>query len=1335
MAAQVLTFDSAAYLAQNGDVQQAVLNGLFADAFTHYVQFGQFERRDAYLSGGSNDVTFNTADYAANNEDVVDAIQSGAISDFVSHFLSSGIEEGRTTSNSLFDGLFDEQAYLDANTDVADAVAAGSFASGYEHYLAFGAAEGRAAQTVDGEVIGGGDAPGVATLTVQPDNLTANQFNAPRVFDPEGDDQTNSLQDDDVLTGTGDNPTLDFNYVTDVDTGDFDIVPTLNGIEVINIAYATDAAATLDLQDATGLDDSVNLSRIDDDAAAASVINMGADGVVPDTLSITNSNAPATNVNFTFLPAGVSADGQTIDVDLSNVSVNALVVQEVNATAGLGFETINLSSTGAANTVGSLFAEDLETLNISGDQNVTLGNAGTTTGGQGVEATVYTGGLQNVAGSLAAVNASTLAAGLDIVLGAELNAGADGTSGVAQDVTVTGGTGDDIFRLVNTTLNATDSIDGGEGANTLVMLSNSTVAGTVSNVQAAEIRSGHDADAAADVVTLDASLVPELETVLIRNEGQTVADLDGDGQVDDGTSTAEALTLNLNNLSDAVAGALTILHGTTGNNGLANNVINVDFATNDGGETVGVTIADGVNSDPRFNFQLVAGEAENVTIVDNDTESNTIQLGTGGDVSAHSGTISVAGGEVGDFLNFDATGNAQGLDTSGLAVDATFFDDIGAAAAERIEAATFDASAYVGNVTVRVGSNPNSTDGAQSVTMGSGDDQVIFDVVNAAEDTAGTAGLTGADTVAAGDGTDTLVLDGNGRDIIVQQSEWDNLSGFENLRLAGNGAGNTYRLQLDNDFIAANNDGTALNIINDDGSDVDTTTNVDADANNTAAVIFANQLSANNHFTYDGEEGSGATADRFVLNDANTNGGNVIDGGNVDVIDLDGDGDDDTAVTSGDVLEVRNTATVTTSDLANVSNVGTIVINNTEAVQQTLNLTLNSTVVDNLVDGGHAATTDEIETLTIIANDGLTADEAGNPLAPLAAAAIDLDARNISGAFALNIQGDTAFNGNDTVELTVRYGGGQHTIDLAGGTDSVTISGLDPNGTVARDDVDESILIFTNAEGQEVRYSIADVAQGEVTLEDTDGNPVTIPDFVDPNTVAVTVAAVDATVDEGGTAQLTLTPDVAPNTDVVVDLALTFGTADAADVTVVNTTVTLPAGATDAVTVDVATIVDDAETEDAETFTVDVSTTRANTTFDDADIDFTINASDGAENVIDLSEDADGVVDAVAGTAEVFLLDFDSTDGTIAVSDDAVVTINGFDPAEDILRFDDAQATPISEADFLNAALVAENGFAGTTTINFSDPDGTDAVPPAVITLAGIVDDTLGGATPFFEVV
>ncbi len=125
-----------------------------------------------------------------------------------------------------------------------------------------------------------GVADDIQHLTANPDNLTGNVFDAGRVWNPDESDQMNSLNDDDVLTGEGDNPTLNVTLVNDTESGDLNIMPTLNNIATINTAFTADANQTIDLQDATGIK---NLSATRIDNIPQTPIDEDLDGV-PDTL-------------------------------------------------------------------------------------------------------------------------------------------------------------------------------------------------------------------------------------------------------------------------------------------------------------------------------------------------------------------------------------------------------------------------------------------------------------------------------------------------------------------------------------------------------------------------------------------------------------------------------------------------------------------------------------------------------------------------------------------------------------------------------------------------------------------------------------------------------------------------------------------------------------------------------------------------------------------------------------------------------------------------------------------------------------------------------------------
>mgnify|MGYP001096862117 CR=1 FL=1 len=972
------------------------------------------------------------------------------------------------------------------------------------------------------------------SLTAGTDQPTATNFISTLVYTPGGTDRINSLQDEDQLIGLGDNAKLDLTLGNANDAAATMVTPKLTNIKTINVAFTGSGAATntLDLQDATGVD-AVNVTRISTGFGAI-VQNIT---TAASQLSISNSNSPLGNgVGFTFLGSAVAGTADSTTLTLKNVNVSGIRVQEHAANAAdpvnNGFETINLVSTGSTNTVGVLRAEDLQTLNIAGTQNLNLGTRGATLNGQSAEAVRYGDVFRNADGSLTKIDASAFEGNLDLTLGSVFNAGADNTSGVNVKFDLIGGKGNDTIRLtqgtvVGGTAATRDNINGGEGNNTLVLLGSSNIiqAGTaaapvanVTNIQALEVRSGHDNEAvvAPDVITVDADAFDKLATIYVRNEGQN----DTVGGVTDGVfeSVTENMTVNLNNLTAAQGAAITIAHGTTGNNGIAENalVANLKSSTN-ASDTVGVTIVDGVNTDGRFNFSLTTNadvattaaveRVENITLTDSDTESNTVFLAS---AATHTGTITLSGGRAGDFINLDTDGTSlsglQGRNTTSAPapVDITGWQDVGAAAGVvRLTAATINAAAELANVTVRVSTTAANTNGGQSITMGSGNDVVIFDDIAVGSATRGQAGLTNADTVAGGAGADTLVIDGHGVNVVIQQSEWDNVSGFETIYLAGNGAGNQYFLQLDNDMIVANGvNGNMITIDNDDDSTF--AGNVDTRTSNTAVRLDATTLSANLHFTYDGEEGTGATADRFVVNDNNTNGGNIIDGGDQ----------------SADVLEVRNTATVTTADLANVRNVGNIVINNDQSVLQTLNLTLNDAVIDALSDAGHAAIVTETENLTIRANDGAMTDAAGTALIAAAGSRLVIDARNVSsGATGITVVGDAAFNTNDQVTIAARVAGAAHNIDLAGAgadTDTVVVTGAATTLQVAL----AGSLTYTTG-GASLTDTLTNVEQldlsGFAGAISAGAAGVVVPVFI--NTVTVTANAGGSTLTGGAGVQ------------------------------------------------------------------------------------------------------------------------------------------------------------------------------------------------------------------------
>lgn len=917
-------------------------------------------------------------------------------------------------------------------------------------------------------------------LTNGTDVRSANVFTSGLVYTPGGNDRINSLQDEDRLTGTGTNPTLNATVGNANDNGAVTITPTLTGIQTINVAFlgsGATAVSQLDLQDATGVTKAINITRVSDGTGNVQIDNISA---VPTNLSLSNSGQPGAVVTFGFKAAAVAGATDSTTLTVDDVQVAGITVQDRNGTAGSGIETLNLVSDDGVNTVNVLTAEDIETLNISGDSNLRLGGQAVVTNAGLVEATTFTTGLANVAGSLTTINAATFTGNLTLNLGAEFQAGADGTSGKPVQLAVTGGAGNDTFRLtgsnVNGTATDTDRINGGEGTNTLVVTSNSTIAaaGTVAvpvanvtNIQALEVRTGHDAGAVADAVAINADAFDKLATIFVRNEGSTT--------VAGGISTsnaAEGMTVTFTNLTSAHANAVTMAHGTTGNSTIANNVVTLGLKTSTGAaDTARVTLVDGINTDTVFNANITATAVEQVTLVDSDTESNTVHLNQGAFTQAGS-SITLNGGATGQYLSLDsfaATAVAGGLTAGyGYATDgtATSSTTVAAAAAaiagvpvtvstsnrDNAVGSVFNgtvgtagdavtrhlvesviAGSYAGDVVVRLGdiTRANGTS-STAVTTGAGNDTIIFDAIGLTS-----AGFTSGDTVAGGTGTDTLVIDGNTATIPGtprvdhQASEWDNVTGIDVLRYGNNAgvanvgnnaqvanAGGAFYARIDNEFITQTDAGNRLTVVNNDGN---LTTNFESDL-----VLDLRGLSQTKFVTFVGANGVGAagiSSNRVVVDDVSANSGEILNGGDTDVR---------VSTTGGyvagnnNVYEVRNTANVSVSDLSQTSNFGLINFTNDQAVAQTLTLTLNNTVVEALVDSSNTATSAATqEVLNIAATDNGTGAGAG---AVAVASALNVDARQLSGFHSLNVTGSVV--GADVLSLNSNVGGTAHTVNL-----------------------------------------------------------------------------------------------------------------------------------------------------------------------------------------------------------------------------------------------------------------------------------------------------------------
>lgn len=931
------------------------------------------------------------------------------------------------------------------------------------------------------------------TLTSGVDDVSGSHFIAPRGFTPGGTDQVNTLNDDDKLKGTGTDDVLDFTYVRDADTGDHDIVPIIEGVETVNVKYALDLNSTLDLQDSSGILD-INLSRIDDDVLAE-IENISE--VQTNNLSINDSQAPTSSVFFEYLATALAGSADSVNLTLNDAQVKDLVIEENSAIPTQGFESFLLKSEGAANSVTTLFAEDVKSLKIEGDKDLNLGGTAAVHGAQGVEATHYIAGLGHVAGSLTEVNAEQLTGKLSYTIGDEINAGLDGTSGVAVNLKVTGGKGDDTFRLApGATIESGDAIDGKDGGNTLLHFGGaSKIEGkaNVKGIKGIEIRTGHDGGAVPDNVTIDANAFDVLETILIRNEGQQF-----DGADNRWESVSEAAKVELKNLTETQANAITVAHGTTGNSNIVNNTFVFSYAKGAENNTAtNINIIDGINADPVFNMQVTPVSAELVTFTDNDTESNTIHLFEKKDSERkqEGSTLTILQGnppaadspdpDKGNYMNFDRpdglgviavvpdqvgvydyVGNkGYGHATDGLALDDTklfnntthldreseeltnagkdrtrdsevdrvFYgtegvleDKAAGIVGDEVIRHTFEnviADKYAGDVEIRL-DEITRKDGTSSMNIktGSGNDTFIFDAIGLVS-----AGFTSGDTINGGEGKDTLIIDGNTatipgtQRIDHQTSEWDNLKGIDVLRFGSNDgvanvgkvskSGGAYYAHIDDEFVKQTDSGNRLTVINNDG---DLLTNSESDL-----VLDLRGLNEKSWITFQGANSNGLgnlSSNRVVLDNNSTNQQMILDGGDNDVRKVTTIG---YVPENNNVLEIRNTTNATVSDLSQMSNFEAIEFTSDAATEQTLTMTLNSTIVEALVDSSKVAednATEEVLEIKAIDNGAFVST-------------LHIDARQVTGYHGVDIQGA---GGADVIDLNVNIGGSAHQVDLAG---------------------------------------------------------------------------------------------------------------------------------------------------------------------------------------------------------------------------------------------------------------------------------------------------------------
>jgi len=507
-------------------------------------------------------------------------------------------------------------------------------------------------------------------LTVNRDVKSANVFTSSTAF-VAGTGYVNTLADNDVLTGTGTNPTLNVELGASNDiSDDTSIQPKLNNIATVNVQWTSNDQDELNFADSTGMT-TLNVNRVT--ANNATVTHSDLASTVTH-LALNSVNTLVGIVNFNYreevLTGGTSGNGETLGVALNAVrahEVNFAEGKDFGADEGNFFETVNIATTGTNDI-------DAMTIQANGREDVAAGNAADTTK---QVVTITAGAAAGAAGSLE-INRLNVAAVDTLTIHA--NYRVDIADDKALALSDAGGFDDDNsadLEVLNIDGGANVRIDGLDGQ---VVAVGDTKGLTVNaGTMTGNLRVGVVADTGADDLFV-------LTSGSGNDEIKTFGALGGDVSTQDGNDTisvnagasnmSATASINAGNGTNTVT-AQDLLASAASDKDLANNggyddILAATITTGTGVDTVtvrdlanqsdwdNITITDGNNNDLRFmvGASVSTGAGNDVITFRTLAEGASIDAGEGDD--AVSVTLSVQT----TVLEADTGANLQTLVTA-----------------------------------------------------------------------------------------------------------------------------------------------------------------------------------------------------------------------------------------------------------------------------------------------------------------------------------------------------------------------------------------------------------------------------------------------------------------------------------------------------------------------------------------------------------------------------------------------------------------------------------------------------------------------------------------------
>lgn len=579
--------------------------------------------------------------------------------------------------------------------------------------------------------------PGKAyELTTNTDNATANVFNAPMKHNPGGTDRIMTLQSSDKLTGdySRHDNTLNVEFgQANADEGDpTSRTPTLTNIQNINIEV-TGTVNTLDLRDSNDVE-KINIHRITKEAG--NKFNVESIGQKLVGMRLANVAKKDIDVKFEHKKGVLSGFEDKSNVFLENVEAKSLSITSDKNTEG--YENLNLISKQGVS-LNKFEANQLRELTIKGSGELKIADVELNDGANPQFNKVNDGGIKTPGTrGFTKLDASGYTGSLTLDITDIVKEASDPfDSGRKLDTDIIGSKLGDTFYLRGGVGSRTN-IDGGAGDDKLVLVSGSIGTGKradgvtdskITNIENLEMRA-QSGDLSADFDRFDENL----KRVLVRTEQMDVA-----------------ATFTLSNISEKFSkeGVIDIEH-SAGDQDKPNNYNTIIKATlkDASGKDDSLTFRtlDANNKDNTFEFQIDAEGVENITVKDDDTESNEMKLGKAAD---HTGKVTLTGGTAGKYFAVNSDIVAKEVDASAQKSDL--------------------------RLTVRdQAANPG-----QTIKLGTGNDVLTFKDLD---------GLDGKDTITDAGGNDVVRA-------IFSKDNALNLKGIEGVHVA---ASNDMNLDVTN---------------------------------------------------------------------------------------------------------------------------------------------------------------------------------------------------------------------------------------------------------------------------------------------------------------------------------------------------------------------------------------------------------------------------------------------------------------------------------------------------------------------------------------------------------